>query len=86
MDILGDMRVCCSIALKSEVLADRNFFCCSILIASVRDLIRQLRGPQIMEVLRECIKAAGDKFRVPVLDMKLGGCSGPACKEGCGKP
>lgn len=45
MDILGDMRVCCSIALKSEVLADRNFFCCSILTASVRDLIKQLGVP-----------------------------------------
>ena len=76
------------IALKSEELADRNFFCCSILLASVRGLIKQLRVPADNRSLEGMYKSSWrlDKFRVPVLHMKRGGCSGPGCKEVCGKP
>jgi len=76
------------IALKSEVLTDRNFFCYSVLLASVRDLMKQLRVPTDNRSLEGVYKSGWrlDKFCVPFLHMKHRGCSGPACKEGCGKP
>lgn len=76
------------IALKSEILADRNFSSCSIHLASVRDLIKQLRVPADNRSLEGMYKSNWrlDKFHVPVLHTKHVGCSGPGCKEGCGKP
>lgn len=84
MDILGGMWV----ALKAEILADRNFFNCIILLASVRDLIKQLRVPADNGSLEGMYKSSWrlDRFLVPVLHMKHRGCSRPGCKEGCRKP
>lgn len=72
----GHMNMLLFIALESEVLANRNFFCCSILLASVRDLIKQLRVPADNRSLEGMHKSSWrlDKVHVPVLHMKCGGC------------
>lgn len=72
----GHVSMLLFIALKSEVLADRNFFCCSVLLASVRDLIKQLRVPADNRSLEGICKNSWrlDKVHIPVLHMKCGGC------------
>lgn len=81
-------HVCCSLLLSRVKYLQIGTSFAVLYSCICEDLIKQLRVPADNRSLEGMYKSSWrlDEFRVPVLHMKRGGCSGPGCREGWRKP